>query len=209
MRMGILGSGDVGKALARGFVSRGHDVIIGSREPAKLMDFVREHPPARSGTNEEAARHGEIIVIATAFDGAKSAIDLAGVQSFAGKVVIDVTNPLRFEQGTLSLSIGFDTSAGEQVQRWLPDAKVVKAFNTVGNNLFVDPALPGGPPTMFIAGNDDGAKRAVGDIATAFGWDVFDAGGIEASRYLEPMAMVWIEHAFRTKTRDHAFKILR
>lgn len=213
MKIGILGSGDVGKALARGFVSRDHDVMISSREPAKLQDFVSEQGgKIRSGSFEEAAKFGELVVIATLFSGTKHALDLAGPANFSGKTVIDCTNPLRFEEGKMpQLSLGFDNSAGEEVQRWLPDAKVVKAFNIIGNQFMVDPQLPGGPPTMFIAGNDDSAKKTVTQLIESLGWKdaVSDLGGIEESRYLEPMCIVWVHYGIRTGAWDHAFKMLR
>ena len=211
MRVGIIGSGDVGKALARGFFSRGHVVTIGSREPEKLADFVKDHADRmHAATFEETARSGdELVVLATAWAGTENAIELAGKENFRGKVVIDATNPLKFEQGKpLALAVFGEDSAGERVQRWLPDARVVKAFNTVGNAQFVDPHFPNGPPSMFIAGNDDAAKNTVAQIAEAFGWDVVDAGTIESSRYLEAMAIVWISYAFRTQTWQHAFKLL-
>jgi len=210
MNVGILGSGDVGKALARGFVSRGHTVTIASREPEKLASFVHEHrDKLHAATFEETARAGELLVLATAFSVAKEAIDLAGTANFARKVLIDVTNPLKFEQGKpLTLSVSGNDSAGESVQRWLADASVVKSFNTVGHAHFVDPKFPNGPPTMFLAGNDDKAKNTVEQIAESFGWLVMDAGTIEASRYLEAMAMLWISYTMRTGNAQHAFKWL-
>jgi len=213
MKVGILGSGDVGKALARGFASRNHEVMISSREPERLQEFIAEQKErVHSGTFEEAAKFGEVVVIATLFSGTKSAIDLAGPSNFSGKPVIDCTNPLKFEEGKLpELSIGFDNSAGEEVQRWLPDAKVVKAFNIIGNQFMVDPKFPGGPPTMFIAGNDDGAKKTVAQLIESLGWQsaVADLGAIEESRYLEPMCIVWVHYGMRTGSWDHAFKMLR
>jgi len=213
MRIGILGSGDVGIALARGFASRSHEVMISSRDPAKLSEFVAEqNGKVRSGTFEEAAKFGEVVVIATLFSGTKDAIGLAGRANFAGKPVIDCTNPLRFEEGKMpELSLGFDNSAGEEVQRWLPDAKVVKAFNIIGNQFMVDPQFPGGPPAMFIAGNDDGAKQIVTQLIESLGWEesVADLGGIEESRYLEPMCIVWVHYGIRSGSWNHAFKMLR
>ena len=211
MRVGILGSGDVGKALARGFVSRGHHVTIGSREPEKLADFARDHGDRlAAATFEETASTAELVALATLFAGTQSALQIAGPQNFAGKVVIDATNPLKFEPGKPpTLSISGSDSAGESVQRWLPDASVVKAFNTVGNAHFVDPHFAGGPPTMFIAGNDDAAKNKVAQIAESFGWEVIDAGSIQAARHLEALAMLWIDYAMHTGTFQHAFKLLR
>jgi hypothetical protein len=210
MHVGILGSGDVGKAIARGFVSRGHTVTIASREPEKLAAFVHEHPDKLyAATFEETARAGELLVLATGFNVAKDAIDLAGTANFAGKVLIDLTNPLKFEPGKPpTLAVSGNDSAGESVQRWLPGASVVKSFNTIGHAQFVDPKYPNGPPTMFVAGNDDKAKNTVEQIAESFGWLVVDAGPIEASRYLEAMAMLWISYTIRTGNAQHAFKWL-
>jgi len=137
------------------------------------------------------------------------AINLAGLSNFDGKVVIDTTNPLDFSSGGPQLSVGFDDSLGERVQRWLPKARVVKAFNTVGNAFMFKPEFPGGPPTMFIAGNDEESKRLVSQVCDAFGWDVSDLGGIESSRYLEPMCMAWVVHGIRSKSWNHAFKLLK
>jgi 8-hydroxy-5-deazaflavin:NADPH oxidoreductase len=198
-RVGILGTGDVGKALGRGFQARGCDVKIGSRE--KKDEVV---------TFEEAAKHGEIIALALRWDGTENALKLADPKNFAGKVVIDATNPLKHVDGRpAGLDRGFTDSGGEQVQRWLPDAKVVKAFNIVGNALMVDPKLPGGPPSMFIAGNDDGAKQVVTDILTDFGWETIDLGGIDASRLLEPMMWTWVVSAMKSGKFMQAFKMLR
>lgn len=187
--------------------------MIGSREPAKLADFVAEQKGrVQSGSFEQAAKFGELVVVATLFSGTKHAIDLAGPANFAGKTVIDCTNPLRFEEGKMpELSIGFDNSAGEEVQRWLPDAKVVKAFNIIGNQFMVDPQFPDGPPTMLIAGNDGGAKQTVTELIESLGWKdaVTDLGRIEESRYLEPMCIVWVHYGIRTGAWDHAFKMLR
>lgn len=208
--VGILGSGDVGKSLARGFIALGHDVKIGSRSPEKLASFVAEAGErASSGTFAEAAEFGDLIALATFGTGTEEAIHLAGVKNFSGKVVIDATNPLDFSSGAPKLAIGFDDSLGERVQRWIPEGRVVKAFNTAGNALFFQPKFAGGPPDMFICGNDDDAKKIVSQICTHFGWGVIDIGGIEGSRYLEPMCMTWVLHGFRSGSWTHAFKMLR
>ncbi|HEY2092683.1 MAG TPA: NAD(P)-binding domain-containing protein [Thermoanaerobaculia bacterium] len=210
VKVGVLGSGDVGKVLAGGFLKVGHAVRIGSRSPEKLKDWVAgAGDGASAGTFAEAAQFGDIIVLATHGEGTPSAIEMAGTDNFDGKVIIDATNPLDFSSGGPQLSIGFNDSLGERVQGLLPKARVVKAFNTVGNAHMIDPQFPGGPPTMFIGGNDADAKKLVTQISEAWGWEVADLGGIEASRYLEPMCMAWVVYGIRTGQWGHAFKLLR
>lgn len=207
--IGVLGSGDVGRVLARGFSDLGHPVKIGSRDPAKLREWVEASGTRMTtGTFADAARFGDVIVLATLGTATEDAIRLAGIDSFQGKVVIDTTNPLDFSKGLPALTIGHTDSLGEVVQRLLPNARVVKAFNTVGNALMVNPQLPGGPPDMFLCGNDEDAKKIVSQICEHFGWGVIDIGGIEGSRYLEPMCLTWVLHGFRTGTWAHAFKML-
>lgn len=212
MRIGILGSGDVGRALGTAFAACGHEVKLASREAGnpKVKDWVaRAGAHASGGTFSDAARFGEVVVLATLWAGTENALRMAGLENFGGKVVIDATNPLDFTTSPPRLAIGLTDSGGEQVQRWLVTARVVKAFNIVGNALMFRPEFPGGPPDMFIAGNDGGAKLAVSQILNEFGWEVIDLGGIEAARYLEPLAMVWVTHAIRSRSRNHAFKLLR
>lgn len=209
VKVGILGSGDVGKALARGFAGAGHQVMIGSRSPAKLSDFVKDTSGVSSGTFDETARFGDVLAVATLGVATEEAIRLAGPKNFEEKVVIDATNPLDFSGGMPpKLFVGHTDSLGERVQRWLPGARVVKAFNTAGNAFFVKPDLPGGPPDMFIAGNDADAKKIVSQICEHWGWGVIDLGGIESSRYLEPMCMVWVLHGALSGSWTHAFKML-
>jgi predicted dinucleotide-binding enzyme len=209
VKVGILGSGDVGKSFARAFGALGHEVVIGSRSPEKLSDFVGgEADRVTSGTFEEAARSGDLLVLATHGMATEEALTMAGKSNFDHKVVIDATNPLEFSGGAPRLAIGHTDSLGEQIQRSIPNARVVKAFNTVGNPLFFKPELPGGPPDMFIGGNDADAKKLVSQVCDAFGWGVIDLGGIEASRYLEPMCMAWVVHGVISGTWLHAFKML-
>ncbi len=213
MKVGILGSGDVGQVLGAAFASLGHQVRMGSRDPkqAKIQNWLAKvGSNASAGTFAEAAAFGEFLVLATLWSGTGEAIRLAGPQSAAEKIVIDATNPLDFSGGsTPKLALGHTDSGGEQVQRWLPKARVVKAFNTVGNPHMFRPQFPGGPPDMFICGNDPEAKRTVTGLLQEFGWSVVDIGGIEGSRYLEPLAMIWILYYFRTESGNHAFKLLR
>jgi 8-hydroxy-5-deazaflavin:NADPH oxidoreductase len=209
IKVGILGAGDVAKALARGFIALGHEVKLGARTPEKLDTFVAEAGAhASSGTLEDAATFGDLIVLATLGVGTLEAIELAGKARFRGKVVIDVCNPLDHSAGIPRLTVGYTDSLGEQIQRAIPEARVVKAFNTVGNPHMFKPDFPGGPPDMFICGNDDAAKKQVGQVCQAFGWGVIDIGGIEGSRYLEPMCMTWVMHGIKSGKWDHAFKML-
>lgn len=213
MKIGILGTGDVGQALGIGFAKLGHEVKMGSRDPnqEKVKAWVNKAGAKTSaGTFAEAAAYGELAVLCTIWTGAENAIRLAGPDHLAGKVVIDTTNPLDFSAGIPpKLSVGHTDSAGEQVQRWLPNSRVVKAFNIVGSAHMFKPEFSGGPPDMFICGDDDQAKATVTDLLQAFGWSVIDIGGIECARYLEPLAMVWIRHFFRVNSVNHAFKLLR
>ena len=213
MKIGILGTGDVGQALGIGFTNLGHDVKMGSRDPnqEKVKAWVNKAgAKASAGTFAEAAAFSELAVLCTIWTGAENAIQLAGPNNLTGKVVIDTTNPLDFSEGIPpKLAVGHTDSAGEHVQCWLPNSRVVKAFNIVGSAHMFKPEFPGGPPDMFICGNDEQAKETVTDLLKAFGWSVIDIGGIECARYLEPLAMVWIRHFFRINSVNHAFKLLR
>jgi len=212
-RVGVLGTGEVGRRLAEGFRSRGHEVMIGSRDPDKpeLRDWL-SGPGAgiEAGTFAEAAAHGELLVLAVLGNVAEEAIAEAGPANFAGKVVIDAMNPLDFSGGfPPKLSITGEDSLGERVQRALPDARVVKAFNTIGNAYFVDPSFGEGQPTMLIAGNDEAAKGTVGDVLADFGWaEPVDIGGIEGSRELEAICIAWVKIGGRRGAWDHGFKLL-
>jgi 8-hydroxy-5-deazaflavin:NADPH oxidoreductase len=200
MKIGILGSGQVGQALARGYARHGHDVVIGTRKSD--LDGL---PVA---TPDQAVADADLVVLGVA---GRASVELTGslAHLLEGKVLVDATNPLDFSTGAPRLFVGFEDSLGEQVQKAAPGAHVVKAYNTVGNALFVDPQLPGGPPTMFIAGNDDAAKATVTKLLEDTGWEVADLGGIEASRWLEAMCMAWVSYGARTGTWNHAWKLLK
>ncbi|HYO05720.1 MAG TPA: NAD(P)-binding domain-containing protein [Phototrophicaceae bacterium] len=218
MRVGILGSGEVGQRLGDGFMQLGYSVKIGTRNPKKeeILEWIDSHGghegKASSGTFAEASSFGEIVVLATSWSGASNAIRLANSVNLEGKITIDVTNPLDFSLGVPpQLALGHSDSAGETIQRLMPKSKVVKAFNTVGSPHFVHPDFPnGGPPTMFICGNDEESKKFVTyNVLGKFGWETIDIGGIEGSRLLEPLASLWITYYFRNGTGDHAFKLLQ
>jgi predicted dinucleotide-binding enzyme len=212
MKIGILGTGEVGRAIGRGFVTLGHEVRMGSRTATneEALAWAKEAGPrASAGTFTDAAEFGEFIVLATLGAANESALRMAGPEKLRGKVVIDTTNPLDFSGGMPKLAIAGHDSGGEQVQRLLPGAHVVKAFNTVGNTHMFRPSFPGGPPDMFFCGNDEDAKKKVSAILHDFGWEVVDLGGIDASRYLEAMCMAWVLHGLRTNSWNHAFKLLR
>jgi len=212
-RVGVLGSGEVGRRLAAGFSSRGHSVMISSRDPGKpdLREWLRgDGAGVEAGTLAETAAHGELLVLAMLGTAAEEAIAEAGQGNFSGKVVIDATNPLDFSGGfPPKLAISGEDSLGERIQRALPDAKVVKAFNTIGNQYFVDPSFPEGQPTMLIAGNDEGATCTVGDVLADLGWpDPVDIGGIEGSRELEAICIACVKIGGARGSWDHGFKLL-
>lgn len=210
MKVGILGSGNVAKALGRGFLREGHEVMLGSREAAKLAPWVRESGKAASGgTFSETARFAELAVIAVNGVKAVDAIQSAGADHFNGKVVLDATNPLDMTGGVPKLVGGLGSSSGELVQKTLPRAFVVKGFNTVGNAHFHKPEFAGGPPDMFICGDDEKAKERIAGICRAFGWNAIDVGSIALSHYLEATAMIWIITAYTGGHWNQAFKLLR
>lgn len=210
--MGVLGSGVVGRSLARGFADRRHEVRIGTRSPAgneELGEWLRgEGDGVSAGTFAEAAEFGDLLVLATLGLANEQVIEAAGAEHFTGKVLIDATNPLDFSDDTPTLAYGFDDSGGERVQRLLPGASVVKAFNIVTAGLMVDPELPDGPPTMFIAGDEEAAKRTVADILDGFGWPSIDIGGIEGARMLESLCLLWVTVGMRRGSWDQAFRLL-
>jgi len=210
-RVGVIGSGQVGRALAAGFAAHGHEVTIGTRDPEvneDLQAWAAQHAGIAIGTFAAAAEAGEIVILATRGTAVREAIETAGRQHFGGKLVIDATNPLDFSGGGPALAVGHTDSGGEIVQRALPDARVVKAFNTVNAGLMVNPQLPDSPHPMFIAGDDEAAKRTVADILADFGWRSFDVGGIDRSRELEALVILWVAIGQRRGAFDHAFTLV-
>lgn len=211
MKIGVLGSGDVAKILAGGLVTHGHDVMIGSRTPAKLADWASRNPKAVPGTFADAAQFGELIVLAVKGTAAHDALHLAGASNLAGKAVIDATNPIADAapvNGVLKFFTSLDESLMERLQKAFPDARLVKAFNSVGNACMVNPQFKGGKPTMFICGNDEASKETVRGILDQFGWETADMGKAEAARAIEPLCMLWCIPGFLRNDWVHAFKLL-
>jgi 8-hydroxy-5-deazaflavin:NADPH oxidoreductase len=212
MKVGILGSGDVAKVLGTGFLTLGHEVMLGSRTPESegLMAWKKgAGPKAKTGSFSDAAVFGEVLVVSTHGVDTENALRLAGPKNFEGKVVIDTTNPLVTGPDHMpQLAFGWNDSSGERVQKALPGAHVVKAFNTVGSPHMFRPKFPGGPPDMFYCGNDADAKKKVAEWLRAFGWNPLDVGGIEGARLLEPMCVLWVTLGISGGSWGIAFKLL-
>ncbi|TMQ69407.1 MAG: DNA-binding protein [Candidatus Eisenbacteria bacterium] len=180
-KIGVIGTVQVGQTLADGFLKHGYTVMRGSRDPGKLAEWKGgAGASASTGTFAETAAFGELVVLAVKGTAAESAIDLSGAQNLRGKTVIDTTNP-----------------------------RFVKAFSCVGSAFMVDPALPGGPPTMFICGNHAGAKDEVKSILKEFGWDISDMGASEGARAIEPLCILWCIPGMTGQGWSHALKLLR
>lgn len=212
MKYAIVGTGEVGQSLAAGLLAIGHEVRMGSRSASnkKAVEWAESAGPrASTGTFADAASFGEVLFLATLGSTNEAVISLIPKETLKGKIIIDVTNPLDFSDGSPKLALGHTDSGGEQVQRLAPDSKVVKAFNTVGHAHFFKPEFKDGPPDMFICGNHEDAKNQVSTLIEEFGWGVVDLGGIECSRYLEPMCMAWVIHGLRSGSWNHAYKLLQ
>ncbi len=212
MQIGVLGSGDVGRTLAAGVHALGHTVMLGTghQSEERVQQWVTaQGAGAAVGTFAEAAAFGELLVFTIRGDGVEAVIAKAGPEHFAGNTVLDTTNPLDFSGPVPTLFVGQTDSMAERIQRLLPGAHVVKAFNYVGFNQMVHPQLPGGPPTLFLAGDDADANAAVATLGRALGWEPLEVGGLFTARFLEPLAMVWILTAMRDKVRGQALKMLR
>jgi hypothetical protein len=210
-RIGIIGSGPVGRALGLGFCARGHEVMIGSREPSQeeLQQWIGQTGGRGStGYDSEAAAFAEeLAVFAVRWSGAATAAGLTGAANLAGKVVIDTTNPVTSFGSGLGLAVGCSDSAGEQVQRWFPTAKVVKCFNTPGAAHLVDPVWAEGTGDMFVCGNDAAARETVLAVAEDFGWHGIDIGEMYGARLIEPMAILRMEAGRVTGRTGVAFRL--
>lgn len=227
MKIGVLGTSMVGKTVADKLVSLGHSVKVGTRDVKATLarnehdmaggppirTWLEAHPTATLGTFAEAAQHGELIVNALSGQGALEGLKAAGEANLAGKILIDISNPLDFSKGMPpTLSVCNTESLGEQIQRAYPKTKVVKTLNTVNAFLMVDPAkLAGGDHTMFMAGNDPGAKEQVlGILKTWFGWkDVIDLGDISQARGTEMYLPLWVRLYGKLQNPMFSIKVVR
>lgn len=211
MKVGILGSGDVAKTLASGFLKHGHGVMVGSRTPSKLDDWVQQNPNGLQGSFADAAAFGEMVVLAVNGRVAADALRIAGAQNLSSKTVIDACNPIADGapvNGVLPFFTDLRESLMEKLQKEFAGAHFVKSFNSVGSACMVNPQFKGGKPTMFICGNNEAAKAAVSGVLDQFGWETADMGGAEAARAIEPLCMLWCIPGFLRNDWMRAFKML-
>lgn len=216
MKIGVVGSGQVGQVLADGFLTLGHEVMRGTRDPGKLSEWrdkanLSGSDRARVGSFSEAAEFGEVVVLAVKGSAAAAVLREIGSARLAGKTVLDTTNPIADAPPTDSV-IRFFTDANhslmEILQEAAPEAHLVKCFSSVGSSLMFQPKLTSGPPTMFICGNHEASKLQAREILSAFGWEACDMGTAVAARAIEPLCILWCIQGFRNGSWTHAFKLL-
>lgn len=213
-KIGIIGSGAVGKALAKGFLKYGYDVTIASRTAEKQASLASEiGGNIKTASFADTAKNAGIIILAVKGAVAESALDLCGIDHLAGKTIIDATNPIATEvppkNGVLNYFTSLENSLMEMLQKKAPKANFVKAFCSVGSAFMVDPDFGGIKPSMFICGNNEDARKEVAAILVKFGWEVEDMGMAEAARAIEPLAMLWCIPGMREGKWSHAFKLLK
>ena len=209
MKIGVLGSGDVAN-VARGFLAHGHEPMLGTRDRAKLEGWVAQNSGAAVGSVADAARFGELLVLAV--KGSVAAADVArgGRRESRGQDDHRRHQPDRrcAPNGVLKFFTNLDDSLMERLQREFQGAHFVKAFNSVGSASMVDPKFKGGKPTMFICGNDEAAKKTVTALLDEFGWEIADMGAVEGARAIEPLCILWCIPGFLRQDWAHAFKLL-
>ena len=213
MKIGVIGSGPVGQTLAAGFLKHGNEVAVGTGHPQKLCNWAKNHSKARVMSFSEAAAFGDVVILAVAGSVALEALQQTGAAALADKIVIDVTNPIGGgppEKGVLSFFTTLKNSLMERLQKAYPNARFVKAFNSVGAAEMVDPEFAGGKPTMFICGNDADAKQVVSELLDDLGWETADMGAVQAARAIEPLCMLrCIPGLAKGDWSAHAFKFLK
>jgi predicted dinucleotide-binding enzyme len=211
-KIGIIGSGVVAQALGDGFIKYGHEVMLSSRDTSKLAGWrEKSGDKAHTGSFEEAAKFGEIIVLAVKGHAAAAAVEQAGPQNLQWKTVIDTCNPITDappENGVLKYFTSYDESLMEQLQTQFPEVHFVKAFNSIGNAFMVNPPFSE-KPTMFICGNNDASKKDTEEILKKFGWDTADMGKDTAARAIEPLCMLWCIPGMLRNEWNHVFRLLK
>jgi predicted dinucleotide-binding enzyme len=213
MKIGIIGSGIVGRVLATAFLREGNEVMLGTRNTSKpeVVKWKGDNENGDTGTFADTAAFGDLLVLATSGPVTETAVQLAGIKNFNGKTVIDATNPIAAAppvNGVIQYFTGPNESLMEKLQALVPEANFVKSFNSVGNAMMYQPNYNGIKPTMFICGNNDEAKKTVSDILDSFGWEAADFGKAESARAIEPLAMLWCIRGFNNNQWTHAFKLL-
>lgn len=211
-RIGILGSSNVAKSLAGGFLKHGYEVKIGARNLDKLCDWKKENNEVLLGSFVEAASFGDIIVLAVSGYAAKEVLEKCGRENLKSKIIIDPTDPvdkIPIVDGVLSFFTDLKSSLMEELQAHFPDAHFVKSFNSIGHELMVNPNFGDTMPTMFICGNNDLAKQEVIGILEKFGWESEDIGKAQCARAIEPLCILWCARAFKTNQWSHAFKLIK
>lgn len=215
LKIGIIGSGVVGQVLATAFLTEGHKVMLGSRNTQKeeVVKWKSNNAGAQTGTFDEVAIFGDVLVLATQGEGSVDAVQLAGPENLSGKTVIDTCNPISSKahpvNGVLQYFTGPNSSLMETLQLAAPGAHFVKAFNSAGNAVMYKPQFEAGRPSMFICGNNAEAKETVTTILDIFGWDTEDMGNEEAARAIEPLCMLWCIPGLKNNQWTHAFKLLK
>ena len=229
MKISVLGTGDVGQTLAKKFIETGHEVMIGTRDvqetltrksvrqgSAPFSEWHESNKKVQLGTFQESAAFGEIVINATNGANSLNALDLAGEETLAGKILIDLSNPLDFSKGmppSLLEGLHNTNSLGEEIQKEFPQAKVVKTFNTMWCGLMINPGmLDGGNHINYISGNDNNAKVRVKDLLKEIGWkeeNIIDLGDISAARATESVLPIWVRLMGVIGTGAFNFKIVK
>lgn len=211
-KIGIIGSGQVARVLGYGFLNHNYQVMLGTRDTDKLKNWKEEAGEhGHVGSVEEAAKFGDIIVLAVKGRVAAEVLEAAGPQNLQKKTVIDTTNPIADappENGVLKYFTTMDESLMERLQTQFPEIHFVKAFNSVGSAFMVDPKF-NEKPSMFICGNNMGAKKEVTEILDAFGWETLDMGKDTSARAIEPLCMLWCIPGLQKGEWTHAFKLMK
>ncbi len=212
MKIGIIGAGNVGGTLGRILTQKGHEIVFGVRDPqsSKVQSVVDSTGgKALAASVQEAASHGEVLILATPWNATQEALAASG--NLTGKIIIDATNPIEMTPAGLAagLTIGYTTSAAEEIAKWAIGAQVVKAFNNIGASCFENLQFGSQTATAFICGDNVDAKKIVTNLAQDIGFEVVDAGELQQARLLEPLGMLWINLAYSGMGQDFAINLIK